>query len=143
MIDINYGVVLAATVASLVAGGVWYALFGKILIKLRELTAAEQEQAKKHQGIMFGSGFVLTLVTALALYYVVAMAQHFYGTSAAASGWVVALGMYAGFVVPVQAGHIVFGNYGHMLKKIKLFGINTGAQLVGMLAMGLVIGWLK
>ena len=52
-----------------------------------------------------------------------------------------ALLAYLGFVLPVQATHILFGNYGEFETKFKLLGINTGGQLLSLLTMGVVIGF--
>ena len=143
MIDVNFWVILAAAVASMVAGAVWYMAFDKVLRSVRTLTPAEEKHLEQQKGPMFGIGFVLTIVMAFVLFCAVTIAQKFYGMSPLWGAVSTALWLYIGFIVPVQASHILFGNYGEMHKKAKLFGINTGAQLVSLIAMSLVIGWLK
>jgi hypothetical protein len=141
-IDIQYLTVFVAGVVSMIAGMVWYVPFAKLLTKIRALTPAEQKQAQQQMGLMFGIGFVLNLLMAFVLFFVTVVADMFYHWGAFA-GIYSAIWMYLGFVVPVQAAHIIFGNYGEMSKKMKLFAINTGGQLVTMLTMGTVIGFMR
>ncbi len=141
-VDVHYLTILVASVVSMVAGAVWYIPFAKLLTKIRALTAAEEKQAQEQMGLMFGVGFVLNIIMALVLFFVVAIADTYYHWGAFA-GVFSALLMYIGFVVPVQASHILFGNYGHIHKKLKLFAINTGGQLVTMIVMGAIIGGMR
>ena len=46
--------------------------------------------------------------------------------------------MWLGFVLPIQATDQIFGK-----KNFKLLAINSGYQLLALLAMGLVIGFLN
>lgn|SRR5690242_13109069 len=142
-VEVNYLTVLVAGLASIVVGGVWYALFGKLLQKIRPLTPAEQQGLKKQMKAMFGVGFLLTLLMAYVLFYVVKMSESYLDLSPVLTALATGCFMYVGFVVPVQANHIIFGNYGALSKKLKLFVINTGGQFVSLLAMALVIGLMK
>jgi len=142
-IEVNYVAVLIAAIASMVAGAVWYVLFAKLLQKIRPLTAEEQQQAQKQMKAMFGVGFLLTLVMSEVLFHIVAITQDVSHLSPVMNGFLTAFVIYIGFVVPVQATHIIFGNYGDLAKKLKLFGINTGGQMVSLLAMGATIGLMR
>ncbi len=142
-IEVNYVAVLASAIAALVAGAVWYIIFAKKLLQIRPLSPEESQVLQKQQQLMYGVGFVLTLVMAEVLAHVAGAAQMASHLDPVVNGLVTAAFMYIGFVVPVQANHILFGNYGSMSKKLKLFGINTGGQLVSLLAMGAVLGIMQ
>lgn len=137
MIDINYLGVLLAAVASMVVGFVWYSpiLFAKQWTKLSGHTEASLKAAQKEMGIYYGLSFVLALITAFVLSHVMAMSMSYFGYPAIQTGLTSAFWMWLGFVMPVQATGEIFGN-----KRWKLFGINTGYQLVALLVMGLVLG---
>ncbi len=142
-IEVNHMVVLIGAVASTVVGTIWYVLFAKLLQKIRPLSPAEQQEFKKQMRLTFGVGFLLTLLMSEVLFHFVVLAQSFADMSPVRSGVATAFFVYLGFVMPVQANHIIFGNYGKLSKKLKLFAINTGGQLVSILAMGIAIGLLK
>jgi archaellum biogenesis protein FlaJ (TadC family) len=142
-VEVNYAVVLVAGVVSIVAGAIWYVLFAKLLLKIRPLSPAEQQELQKQMKLSYGVGFLLTLVMAEVLFHMVVATESFTHAGPVANALITALFIYIGFIVPVQANHIIFGNYGALSKKIKLFAINTGGQLVSLLAMAIVIGLMK
>lgn len=142
-IEVNYTAVLLAAVVSMIVGAVWYVLFGKLLQKIRPLSAAEQLEFKKQMKVTFGVGFLLTLLMSEVLFHFVAMTQSITHLGLVQSGLATAFFIYLGFVMPVQATHIIFGNYGKLGKKFKLFAINTGGQLVSLLAMAATIGLMQ
>ena len=142
-VDVNYAAVLVAGVAAMVAGALWYVLFGKVITKIRTLTPEQASQIQKDSQKMYAIGFLLSLLTAYVLFYLMVMAQDFYGWSSVKAGVVSAFWAYIGIAMPVQASHILFGNYGDFSRKLKLFGINTGSQLLTMLVTGLVLGLMR
>ena len=131
--------VLVAAIAATAVGVIWYVLFAGLLKKVRPLTPAEEEQAQRQMRVAFVIGLLLTLLMASVLFHLVTISDA-YPANPAVNGFITALWVYLGFVMPVQATHIVFGNYGELDTKLKLFGINTGGQLVSLLTMGVVIG---
>ncbi len=139
-VEVNYISVLVAGVGAMLAGALWYVAFGKALSRIRPLTPAQAAQIQKDSKKMYPIGFLLSLLTAYVLFYLMVMAKDFYGWGAVHAGVVSAFWAYLGIAMPVQAAHILFGNYGPLSQKIKLFGINTGAQLLTMLVTGLVLG---
>lgn len=88
-------------------------------------------------GPLYGLSFVGSLVTAFILTHFIGYAQSFYGMSPLTTGLITAFWGWLGFVAPVQMTDVIFGS-----KKWSLFAINTGYQLVSMLAMGAIIGLL-
>lgn len=131
--------VLVAGIAATAVGVSWFVLFAGVLKKIRPLTPAEEEQAQRQMGIAFAVGVLLTLLMAVVLFHIVTISDA-YPAIPVVNGLLTALWVYVGFVMPVQATHIVFGNYGELETKLKLFGINTGGQLLSLLTMGVVIG---
>lgn len=142
-VDVNYAAVLVAGVAAMVAGALWYVLFGKVITKIRTLTPEQAAQIQKDSQKMYAIGFLLSLLTAYVLFYLMVMAQDFYGWGPVKAGVISSFWVYLGVAMPVQAAHILFGNYGELSRKLKLFGVNTGSQLLTMLVTGFVLGLMR
>lgn len=139
-IEVNYIAVLIAAVASMVVGFVWYMpqLFGKEWARLSGRSLAEMSPKGPEAAKMYAISAVLALVTAYVLYHVITMSLAYFNYSPLMTGLTSAFWMWLGFVMPVQATEVLFGG-----KTWKLFGINTGYQLVALLVMGVVIGLLR
>lgn len=136
-IEVNYVAILVAGVASMGVGFLWYGpmLFGKQWMKLMGYTEKSMEEAKKEMGKTYIISFVLSLVTAFVLSHVMILSENFFKTPMLSTGLSSAFWMWLGFIMPVQATDALFGG-----KRKKLVAINTGYQLVSLLAMGIVIG---
>lgn len=137
MVEVNYLAVLLAAVAAMVVGFVWYGpmLFAKQWMKLAGHTKESLEKEKANMGKTYTISFVLALVSAYVLSHVMTFSESFFGYPSLVAGVTSAFWMWLGFVMPVQATDVLFGS-----KKLALFGINTGYQLVSLLAMGVVLG---
>lgn len=135
-IEVNFIAIILAGVISMVAGFLWYSplLLGKPWMKEKGFTAEKLKQAQKQMGPLYGVSFVLSFVMAFVLSHVMTMAQSFFGYSLLSTGLTSAFWMWLGFIMPVQLTSQIFGE-----KNWKLFGIDTGYQLVSMIAMGVVI----
>lgn len=138
-IEVNYLTVLAAAVVSMGVGFLWYSplLFGKTWAKLKGYTSESLKAEQKKMGPYYGLSFLVALVTAYVLTHVIALSQNFYGYTPMMTGLTSAFWSWLGFVMPVQATGTIFGD-----KKWNLLFIDTGYQLVSLLGMGLVIGYL-
>lgn len=138
-VEVNYVAVLLASVAYMVVGFLWYSnlLFAKPWMKLMGYTKESMAKAQKESGPLYALTFVVSLITACMLSHVMSLSEHFYGYTPLMTGLTTAFFMWLGFVGPVQLSDKIFGN-----KKWELFAINTGYQLVGLLAMGVVLGSL-
>lgn len=136
-VQINLLSVLVAAIASTVVGFVYYspAVLGKPWMKLMGMTEKSMKEAQKKMGPMYGLSFVATLVAAYVLAHFVFLADYFYSIDPMTTGLTTAFFAWLGFVMPVQLTDFIFGG-----KKLNLFLINTGYQLVSFLAMGAVIG---
>ena len=139
-VEVNYLSVLVAGIAAMVVGFLWYGpmLFAKPWMKLMGHTKESMEAGKKEMGKTYGMSFVFTLVSAYVLSHVMSFSESFYGYAPVMTGLSSGFFMWFGFVMPVQATDVIFGG-----KKWKLFGINTGYQLVSLLVMGVVLGMMK
>lgn len=140
-VQVNYLAVLLAGVASMVVGFVWYSpmLFGKEWAKLMGFTNESIKKAQKEMGKWYTVSFVLALVTGYVLSHVMTMAMNFFNYSPVSTGLTSAFWMWLGFIMPVQATGVIFGK-DKGKGEWKVFGINTGYQLVSLLVMGVVLG---
>lgn len=139
-IEVNIIAVTLASVVAMAVGFFWYSptAFGKPWMRLMGYTKEDLDQAKKGMAKLYGVSFVLTLVSAYVLFHVMTLSKSFYGYSSTTTGLTSGFWMWLGFIMPVQATDTLFGT-----KNWQLLGINTGYQLVSLLAMGLTIGLLS
>lgn len=135
-LEVNYLAVLSAAVVSMAIGFIYYskAVLGGPWMKEKGLTEESLKEAQKEMSMLYTPSFVLALITAFVLTHVIAYSENFYGFWRLQTGLTSALWMWVGFIMPVQATEQIFGE-----KKWKLFAINTGYQLVSLLAMGVVL----
>ncbi|MBI2049455.1 DUF1761 domain-containing protein [Candidatus Roizmanbacteria bacterium] len=138
-IQVNYIEVLIAGAISMGLGFFWYSpgVLGKQWMKEKGLNSEKLKKEQKEMGKLYIFSFVLALITAYVLSHVMNLSSNFFGYPMIQTGITSAFWMWLGFVMPVQATTTIFGN-----KNWKLFGIDTGYQLVSLLAMGVVIGSL-
>lgn len=135
-VEVNYVAILVAAIVSMVIGFAWYSpmILGKPWMKLKGYTQESLKAAQKEMGKLYGLSFILALVTAYVLSHVMTLSEAFYGYERLQVGLTTAFWMWLGFIMPVQLTDQIFGE-----KKWQLFGINTGYQLLALLAMGVVI----
>lgn len=138
-VSVNYLAILVAAVVSMAVGFLWYSkiFFGKPWTKLMGYTEEGIKKAQKEMGKMYILSFAAALITAYILSHVMVLSENFYDYSREATGLSTAFWMWLGFIMPVQLTGEIFGG-----KKWTLFAINTGYQLVSILAMGLTIAIL-
>lgn len=133
-VEVNIWGVLAAFVASMVIGSVWYSnsVFGKDWRKLAKLDAKkEKADMPKAMGIMV----VMSLLTAYVLAHVTYLSFTFFDYSFLSSALQTAFLMWLGFVF---TGVVMMGAFEQ--RPMKLTAINLGNSLVTFLAMGAAIG---
>lgn len=137
MIEVNYVSVLAAAIASMGVGFLWYSplLLGNQWIKEMGLSKKDMEKGKKNANKMYMLSTIGAVLMAYVLYHVIEMSMAFYGYSKVQTGLTSAFWMWFGFVMPVQLTEVLFGG-----KSMKLFAINTGYQLASLVVMGIAIG---
>ncbi|NKX55101.1 DUF1761 domain-containing protein [Arthrobacter mobilis] len=132
--EINVWAVLAATVASLVVGSLWYArkVFGNYWIRTSGVSD-EQLSSRSPRPIIIT--VVVSFVSAWVLAGAAAIAQPFYGGSFLANSVVTALILWAGFTAARFITHDAFEG-----RPAGLTLVNIGHELATFLVMALVIG---
>lgn len=142
-VELNYVVLLAASLVGMAVGFIWYSptLFGKPWMRLMGFTADSMKKAQKKMGLWYFVSFILTVITAYVLYHVIALSLNFFEYSNVQTGLMTGFWMWLGFVMPVQLTGLIFGKE-HGGKAWQLFVINTGYQLTSLLLMGLTFGIL-
>lgn len=139
-LEINLLAVLLAAVAFMGVGFLWYTmLFSKLWMNLKGYTAESMKNAQSQMGMGYVLSTALALVTAYVLSYVVAVTIEPFGYAPVVTGILAAFWLWLGLVMPVQATATLYSEK----KRWALFALDTGYQLVGLLAMGLIIGLLR
>jgi len=131
---INYLAVIAAAVAAIAIGFVWYspALFGPVWLKLAGISP---EAARAGMVKAYASGFVVALVAAFCL----ALVLDWIKAGSWACGVAIAVVVWLGFVATTRAYGVVFAG-----QPTGLFFLNSGHELVSYAAMGAILGgWRK
>jgi hypothetical protein len=132
---INLLAVLVAAIATMVVGFLWYSplLFAKAWMKEMGYDPndkAKTEEMKKSAGPAYGGSFLASLVTA----FILALFLHWLRVESLHFGLMVGFHVWLGFVATVQFTSALFTK-----QSMKLFGINTGYQLVCYLVMGALL----
>ena len=127
--------VLAASVASMVIGFLWYSplLFARPWMGLMGYDPddkAKLAEMQKGAGKLYGISFIATVVSAVVLAKIIDLTS----VVTILYGMKVGFGIWLGFVATVQLTGALFTK-----QPIKLFLINTGYQLVCYLTMGAIL----
>jgi len=135
MHHVNWIAVLVAGIAAMVVGFLWYSplLFAKPWAREMGYDLNDKEKMKEMQksaGPAYASSFAASLLSAFTL------ALIFQGMQVQNMHYALALSFHVwlGFVATVQLTGALF-----MRQSMKLFGINTGYQLVCYLVMGAIL----
>jgi hypothetical protein len=133
--DINLLAVLVAAIATMVVGFLWYSplLFAKPWMKEMGYDAndkARMEEMKRSAGPAYGGSFLASLVSA----FILALFLHWLRAQSLEFGLMVGFHVWLGFVATVQFTSALFTK-----QSMRLFGINTGYQLVCYLAMAAIL----
>ena len=126
--------VLAATVGMFAFGAIWYTpLFGKLWGKMNgfyKLTKAEQKAAMSKMGPTFALQFLVTILTAYVLAWLIDVLPGYSAYTLAGLLWI-------GLIVPTQISNVLFGRIEDKWK-IKMVGVQAFGSL-GCLLVGAVI----
>ncbi len=140
-IEVNVWGVLLATVSSMVVGSLWYmpAAFGKQWMKL---TGVNMEKMRKSQqpaamAWVYGSVFMASLVMAYVLAATAFLATRFTHDSYLQDTLMLALWLWLGFTAGRLYVHDTFEG-----RRKKLTILNSAHELVTVLVMALILGWL-
>jgi hypothetical protein len=126
---INYLALVVATIVKGAIGFLWYSPF----LFLKPWLALSKET---QEGMKQGMAKALTIETVgnFVMAFVLVHAVHYAGATTAPQGAVVGFFNWLGFVLTIG-----LASYGYEHKPLKLVAINTGYQLVGLLAMGAIV----
>ena len=135
MHNLNLWAILVAAISTMVVGFLWYSplLFAKPW--MREMgydpnDKARMEEMRKGAGRAYGGSFVASLLSAFTL----ALILHGLRAQDLHFGLMASFHVWLGFVATVQFTGALFSK-----QSMKLFGINTGYQLVCYLVMGTIL----
>lgn len=131
----HWPVIIGAAVAAWLIGALWYSpvLFANAWVKAHGFTPDQLEAMKKNAAKAYGGSFVAFILMAFVLHLFLA---HM-GVSGAVPGVMWAFHAWLGFAMPVTLIACLYGN-----KSMAAFVIDTGYQLVYLLAMGAILGQL-
>lgn len=132
--EINYVAILAAVVANVVIGFLWYGpLFGKTWAGLLGI-----DFTKKPGGAAMAKSMLFMIAGAFLMAYVfyhgLIFGNAYLGTTGISAGLQAAFYYWLGFIVPVTWGVVIWEN-----KPWKLFFINAGYYLVALGVMGIIL----
>jgi len=139
-VDINIWGVLLAAASSMVVGSLWYmpAGFGKAWMKMTGVKMDKMRGTTPGDMIwIYGTVFVASLVTAYILAAVTFLAQQFTGDSYMQDALSVGLWLWLGFTAARLYVHDTFE-----MRRKKLTLLNAGHELLTVLVMALILGWL-
>lgn len=123
--SINYFAVVAGAVSAMLLGYLWYGpLFGKKWMALMGIS----KESMSSMGASAKRGYILQMVGALVLSYVLAHFVEIAGVSSIADGVTLGLWAWLGFMAPVMVGSVAWEG-----KPWMLFVINAGYQLINVL----------
>ncbi len=132
--DINLLAVLVAAVVNIAFGAVWYSpsMFGKIWVKL--VGVAEHHECENETGVWkyYVIGFVNSIVMALALAYVLALA-----VPSLVYFFFIALLLWFGFVGTISMNAVTWGG-----RPVKLWFLDNGYYLLSFLIMSAIIYYM-
>jgi len=130
--DINFVAVVAAAVASMVVGYLWYGpLFGKTWMKLTGM----KEMGNKDE---MPKAYLLTFVGALLSAYVLAVILGLTKTIDLAGSLTVAFWVWLGFLAPLLLGGVLWEG-----KSWNLYFLNASQKLVDLLVVAAVLSYLR
>ena len=135
-VPINLWAVVAAAVASMVIGGVWYGpLFGKTWIALSGMSEEKIGQAKSRgMAKMYILAFVGSLVMSYVLAHTLVFASRYMDASGVNAGLMAGFWNWLGFIAPITLGSVLWEG-----KPWKLWILNNAYYLVSLIAMGVIL----
>jgi hypothetical protein len=137
-VEVNYWAVLLAAVSSMIVGSIWYArgVFGNTWGKLAGIKM-DRKPTTSEMSVLLGLTFVASLITAYILAHLAFLSNYFFGHSFMQDAITTAFWVWLGFTAARIATHDLFEG-----RRKKLTLLNITHELVTLLVMGLIIGWL-
>lgn len=130
-VEISWWAVIVAAVAKFVIGWIWYAppVLGNNWM-------AEVKLSQDEFRANMVPAIITQIVGDLVMAYILARFIAHYGTPSIGSGLLIGFMAWLGFVATVTIGQVVYER-----RSFKLFLINSGYILIGLLVMGAILGW--
>lgn len=142
-VPINYFAVLAAAISAMVLGFLWFGpLFGRLWVEASGMDMAKVAEAQKRGAAGMWKSYLLQILGALCMSYVLAhsivFAAAYTGAVGIAAGLMGGFWNWLGFVVPVSVGQVLWDN-----KSWTYWMITSGYYLVTLLVMGTILAlWI-
>ena len=132
LIDVNIFAVLAAGLASVVIGFIWYhpAVFGTMWMRIVNISPEDLEKGKKKMPLMALIGFVASVVLA----WVLAHFSFVWGALTIGSALELGFWVWLGFMAPILLGPVLWEG-----KSVKFFAITAGYWLVAVLVASVIV----
>ena len=139
-VQINVWAVLLAALSSMAVGSLWYmpATFGEAWQHLSKVKVDRSKMTPGNMAWMYGSVFVASLLTAYILAHVTYLASQFFHNSYMSDALQTAFWLWLGFTAARLYVHDTFE-----MRRKKLTLLNAAHELVTVLVMAVIIGWLK
>lgn len=136
-VQVNWIAVVLATLGSMVVGAIWYAkpVFGE---KWQKLVKLDDKKMQKGAAKAMGTTVVVSFITAFVLAHLTYMSSSFFGTSFMSAALTTAFWVWLGFTASRMITHDAFEQ-----RDTKLTILNIAHELVTLLVMAVVIGWLQ
>ena len=138
MVPVNYLAVLVSAVVFMVLGFLWYGpLFGKEWSKLMgwgEMTPEKMAEMQKAARPAYAISFVGALIMCFVLSHALIFASTYLNESGVAAGLMTGFWNWLGFIAPATIGTVLWDK-----KPWKLWFINSGYYLVGLLIAGVIL----
>jgi hypothetical protein len=129
--EINYLAVLVCGVANMVIGFLWYGIFfSKTWLALVNKTDEEVEKMRKDAPKSYIINFIISLVVAVVLAYIV----HGMKLKGFVGGLMLGFWLWLGVAMAFRLNDVLFEK-----RPFKLFLVNTGFDLVVLIVMGLIL----
>ena len=132
VVSVNYLAVLAAAVAAIVLGFLWYGpLFGKMWMQLMNIDKKKMDEAKKKGMIM---NYIIMIISTLVMSYTLAHLVKFLSATNIFDALRVAFWMWLGFIATVMLGTVLWEG-----KSWKLYCLNATYWLVNLAVMSSIL----
>ena len=134
-VSINYLTVLAATVASMVIGFVWYgSLFGKVWMQIMSFDKKKMEEMKKKGMAM---QYIVAFVSTFIMVYILAHFVKYVNATTIADAAQLGFWIWLGFFATTMLGMVLWEG-----KPLKLYVIHVAHHLVTLIvAAGILAFW--
>lgn len=132
MYEVTLWPVLAAGIANLVIGFIWYnpSVLGTVWMQLAGISPLQMEAGKKKMPLIM----IFAVLAAVVMAYVMAHFGIAWGVFDVVGAIELAFWLWIGFVVPVSLGVVLWEG-----KSVKLFFINAGYWLVSMVVASVIL----